>query len=324
MDLSCALSPTLALPCRWAGWDPALGKPVASSGQSIAGARVAQLLQLFIYGLVLGSIYALGAIGVSLTFGILRFANFAHGDLMTLGAYFALTFVGLGWPIGVSWIPAALATALCAVGIDQLIYRRLRREAPVILLISSFGTALILRSLVQIVWGPNNQVYRSGIQLPWQLGGLRIKPDWVVILVGTALLVVALHLFLQRTRVGKAMRAMADNFDLAKVTGIETERIILWTWAIGAALACVAGIFLGLDTRLHPTMGWRLLLPVFAAAILGGIGRPYGAIAGGLVIGMAEEFSTLAINPAYKTGVAFAILVLMLIFRPTGLLGGRA
>lgn len=146
-------------------------KPVASSGQSIAGARVAQLLQLFIYGLVLGSIYALGAIGVSLTFGILRFANFAHGDLMTLGAYFALTFVGLGWPIGVSWIPAALATALCAVGIDQLIYRRLRREAPVILLISSFGTALILRSLVQIVWGPNNQVYRSGIQLPWQLGG---------------------------------------------------------------------------------------------------------------------------------------------------------
>jgi branched-chain amino acid transport system permease protein len=121
------------------------------------GASVTQLLQLFIYGLVLGSIYALGAIGVSLTFGILRFANFAHGDLMTLGAYFGLTFVGLGWPIGVSLLPAALATVLCAVGIDQLIYRRLRREAPVILLISSFGTALILRSLVQIIWGPNNQ-----------------------------------------------------------------------------------------------------------------------------------------------------------------------
>jgi branched-chain amino acid transport system permease protein/neutral amino acid transport system permease protein len=117
---------------------------------------------------------------------------------------------------------------------------------------------------------------------------------------------------------------MADNFDLAKVTGIDTERIILWTWAIGAALACVAGIFLGLDTRLHPTMGWRLLLPVFAAAILGGIGRPYGAIAGGLVIGLAEEFSTLVLSPAYKTGVAFAILVLLLILRPTGLLGGRA
>ncbi|MFS8802338.1 branched-chain amino acid ABC transporter permease, partial [Synechococcus sp. R60.2] len=217
--------------------------------------------------------------------------------------------------------PAALATVLCAVGIDQLIYRRLRREAPVILLISSFGTALILRSLVQIIWGPNNQVYRSGIQLPWRLGELRIKPDWAVILVGTALLVVALHLFLQRTRVGKAMRAMADNFELAKITGIDTERIVLWTWAIGAALACAAGVFLGMDTRLHPTMGWRLLLPIFAAAILGGIGRPYGAIAGGLVIGLAEEFSTLVMNPAYKTGVAFAILVLLLIFRPTGLLG---
>ncbi|MCF2970317.1 branched-chain amino acid ABC transporter permease [Synechococcus sp. Nb3U1] len=290
----------------------------------ICGISVTQLLQLLIYGLVLGSIYALGAIGVSLTFGILRFANFAHGDLMTLGAYFVFSFVSLGWPIGVSWIPAALATALCAVVIDQLIYRRLRREAPVILLISSFGTALILRSLVQILWGPNNQVYRSGIQLPWQFWGLRIKPDWAAILLGAILLVVALHFFLQRTRVGKAMRAMADNFDLAKVTGIDTESIILWTWAIGAVLACAAGMFLGLDTRLHPTMGWRLLLPIFAAAILGGIGRPYGAIAGGLVIGVAEELSTLVISPAYKTAVAFAILVVMLIIRPTGLFGGRA
>jgi len=300
---------------------PLSANPWHYQGKVFLGASVTQLLQLFIYGLVLGSIYALGAIGVSLTFGILRFANFAHGDLMTLGAYFGLTLVGLGWPIGVSLIPAALATVLCAVGIDQLIYRRLRREAPVILLISSFGTALILRSLVQIIWGPNNQVYRSGIQLPWRLGELRIKPDWAVILAGTALLVVALHLFLQRTRVGKAMRAMADNFELAKITGIDTERIVLWTWAIGAALACAAGVFLGMDTRLHPTMGWRLLLPIFAAAILGGIGRPYGAIAGGLVIGLAEEFSTLVMNPAYKTGVAFAILVLLLIFRPTGLLG---
>ncbi|MFQ3585762.1 MAG: branched-chain amino acid ABC transporter permease [Cyanobacteriota bacterium] len=282
------------------------------------------LLQLLIYGLVLGSIYALGAIGVSLTFGILRFANFAHGDLMTLGAYFGLSFVSLGWPIGVSLIPAALATVLCAVVIDQLIYRRLRREAPVILLISSFGTALILRSLVQILWGPNNQVYRSGIQLPWRFWGLRLKPDWAVILLGATLLVVALHFFLQHTRVGKAMRAMADNFDLAKITGIDTESIVLWTWAIGAILACAAGMFLGMDTRLHPTMGWRLLLPIFAAAILGGIGRPYGAIAGGLVIGVAEELSTLVISPAYKTAVAFAILVLMLIIRSTGLFGGRA
>ncbi len=282
------------------------------------------LLQLLIYGLVLGSIYALGAIGVSLTFGILRFANFAHGDLMTLGAYLGLVFVSWGWPIGLSFLPAALATVLCALLIDQLVYRRLRREAPVILLISSFGTALILRSLVQILWGPNNQVYRSGIQPPWQLWGLRLKPTWLLILLGTALLVVTLHLFLQHTRVGKAMRAMADNLDLARITGIDTERIVLWTWTIGAILACAAGMFLGMDTRLHPTMGWRLLLPIFAAAILGGIGRPYGAIAGGLVIGVTEELSTLVINPAYKTAVAFAILVLMLIFRPTGLLGGRA
>ncbi len=281
-------------------------------------------LQLGLYGIVLGSIYALGAIGVSLTFGILRFANFAHGDLMTVGAYIAFTFVSLGWPMGLSLVMAIGGTILVALAFDQLVYRRLRRQAPVILLISSFGTALILRSAVQLIWGSRNQVYRTGIQLPMRFWGLRLRQDQILIMAGAVLLVLALHFFLQNTRVGKGMRAMADNLDLARVTGIDTEQIVMWTWGIGALMAAAAGVFLGIDTRLHPTMGWTLLLPIFAAAILGGIGKPYGAIVGGLVIGLAEEFSTLFISPAYKAAVAFAILVVMLIVKPTGLFGGRA
>jgi branched-chain amino acid transport system permease protein len=141
--------------------------------------------------------------------------------------------------------------------------------------------------------------------------------------VGALVLVVGLHLFLQRTTIGKAMRAMADNVDLARITGIDTERVVMWTWVIGAVMAAAAGVFLALDTRLHPVMGFRILLSVFAAAILGGIGKPYGAIAGGYTIGIAEEMSTLFLNPAYKAAVSFAILVGRLVWRPTGLFGGR-
>ena len=282
------------------------------------------ILQLLIFGIVLGGIIALGAVGVSLLFGILRFAHFAHGDMMTLGAYLAFAFVaGLGWPLLAAFPLAVLLTVGVAVLIDQVLYRRLRRKAPVILLFSSFGVALMLRAIIELVWGPDTVVYDSAIQLPWRIAGLRIKPDHVTIVIGAIVLVTALHLFLQRTRTGKAMRAMADEPDLAQVTGINTERVVIWTWIIGSALAAAAGIFLALDTRLVPLLGWNLLLPVFAAAILGGIGRPYGAIFGGLVIGISTEMSTLAIAPVYKPAVAFAIILIMLIWRPTGLLRGR-
>lgn len=281
-------------------------------------------LQLVIYGLVLGGIIALGAVGVSLLFGILRFANFAHGDMMTLGAYLALIVVGpLALPLYVAFPLALAGTAAIAVGIDQVLFRRLRRTAPVILLISSFGLALILRSLIQIVWGPDNVVYWSAIQLPWRFWGLRIRPDHVTILASTIGLVVLLHLFLRYTRMGKAMRAMSDDPDLARVTGINTEAVVIWTWIMGGALAAAAGIFLGMDTRLNPLLGWNFLLPVFAAALLGGIGKPYGAIAGGFIIGIATEVSTMFIAPVYKPAVAFALIVVLLIVRPTGLMGGR-
>lgn len=282
-----------------------------------------EFLQLLIYGVVSGGIITLGAVGVSLVFTILRFAHFAHGDLMTVGAYMALAVVaGLGISVWFAF-PVAIAGGIAlAVAIDRIVYRRLRRTAPVILLISSVGVALILRGLLQLIWGSATRVYEAGIRLPIRFGPLRISEDHIWIVAGATLLVVLLHLLLQKTRTGKSMRAMADDPDLARVTGIDTDRVIVWTWAISATFAVSAGIFLGLDTRLAPTMGWHMLLAVFAAAIVGGIGRPYGAIAGGMLVGIVGELSTAILSPSYKPAVAFAIMVATLIVRPTGLFGG--
>jgi branched-chain amino acid transport system permease protein/neutral amino acid transport system permease protein len=145
----------------------------------------------------------------------------------------------------------------------------------------------------------------------------------LLIIFGSLALVLAVHVFLVRTRIGKAMRAMSDDSDLARVTGIDTERVVIWTWALGGALAAAAGIFLALDSRLNPNLGWSSLLPIFAAAILGGFGKPYGAILGGMAIGLTSELSTAVLSPAYKPAIAFAAMVVMLIVRPEGLLGGR-
>ena len=282
-----------------------------------------EVIQLLINGIMLGSILALGAVGGTMIFGVLRFAHFAHGDFMAVGAYFALSVVTVfNLPVLAALPVAMAATAGLAVAIDQLVYRRIRRVQPVILLISSFATALVLRSLIQMIWGSSNQVYETGIQLPWRIGPFTLKPDHLLIFLAATGLVVTVHLFLTRTRLGKAMRAMSDNMNLALITGIPADRVIMATWAIGGALAAAAGVFLGMDTRLHPVMGWTLLLPIFAATILGGIGRPYGAIFGGLVIGCAMELSTLIIPGSYKPAVAFAIMVATLVFRPQGIIKG--
>src|SRR5699024_139488 len=193
----------------------------------------ADLIQLFYYALVYGAVMALGAIGVSLIFGILRFANFSHGDLMTTGAYLAFALVGwLGWPIWAAIVPAAIATGVIAVALDRLFYRRLRRTAPVILLIASFGSGLILRALVQVIFGPSNQVYHSGISIPYRVQGIVVTPDSLWVLAGATVMVVLVHFFLTRTRMGKSMRAMSDNMDLALVSGIPAERVIMWTWVV--------------------------------------------------------------------------------------------
>jgi len=283
-------------------------------------------------GLVLGSIYALGAIGVSLTFGILGFANFSHGATMTLGAYFALT---LTWATGLHpliVLPVAMVlTAVVVLGMDRGFYRPLRGSSAVILVMSSFGLMLMLRSAIQLIWGPQVHALITGIQRPYIFfDTLRISPKHVLIIVSALALMYAVHWLLTRTKTGKAMRAMSDSPELARLTGIDTEAVIRATWIVSAALAAAAGTFLGLDSQVETQMGFKMLLPVFAAAILGGIGRPYGAMAGGLVVGLAMELSTYAwigtaplVSPGYKSGIAFAVMVAMLIWRPSGLFRGR-
>lgn len=283
-------------------------------------------------GLVLGSIYALGAIGITLTFGILRFANFAHGETMTLGAYFTLSLMHLTQWHPLAVLPLSMAlTALVVLGIDRIFYRPLRHGPMIYLVIASFGLMLMIRSAIQFSWGVQLQSLVRGIQRPYVLfDALRISPKHVIIFFAALVLMAVVHVLLTRTKIGKAMRAMSDSPELARLTGIDTELVIRATWIVGAALAVAAGVFLAFDTHIETMMGFKILLPVFAAAILGGIGRPYGAMAGGMVIGMAEELSTYPwlgdgplLSPGYKSGVAFAIMVAMLIWRPSGLFRGR-
>jgi branched-subunit amino acid ABC-type transport system permease component len=281
-------------------------------------------------GLVLGAIYAIAAAGLSLVYGVMRFANFAHGDLMTWGAYAALVAVtGLGISPWTALPLAVVTTVPVAWAVDAAFYARLRRAAPAVLLISSFGAALMMRAVVYFVFGPTPWTYARGLTPPLLLGAVRIQQRHLLILAGAALAALALHLLLARTRAGRAMRAMADEPDLARVTGVPVRGVIRLTWAVAAALAAIAGVFLAIDTELTPLLGFHVLLAAFAAAILGGIGRPWGAALGGLVLGLAEELATYPfiagaplLDPAYKTSVAFAVLVLALIFRPRGLLGG--
>ncbi len=284
-------------------------------------------------GIVLGSIYALGAIGVSLVFGILRFANFAHGELMLIGAYVTyslIQFTGLH-PLVVLPI-AMLFTSLVALGIDNSFYKPFRASKSTIVIVASFGIALMARSAVQIIWGVDQFSYSPGrIQMPMVFfDTLRISPKHIWIVSFTLVLMAITHAILSYTRAGKAMRAMSDSAELARLTGINTENVVKTTWVLGASLATAAGVFLGWDSHLHSMMGFYMLLPMFAAAILGGIGHPYGAMVGGLIVGLAEELSAYPwigenplLSPAYKAGVAFALMIIMLIWRPSGLFRGR-
>ena len=284
-------------------------------------------------GIVLGSIYALGAIGITLTFGILRFANFAHGEIMTFGVYVTLTLIWLTGFHPLALLPLAMAiTSLFVLGIDRFFYKPLRASPTIILVMASFGMMLMVRSATQFSWGVQLQSLQPGIQRPYVLlDVLRVSPKHVMIVISALVLMMAVHYLLTRTKIGKAMRAMADSPELARLSGIETEKVIRATWIVGACLAAAAGVFLALDTHVETMMGFKILLPLFAAAILGGVGSPYGAMVGGLVIGITEEISTYAwfgdapvVSPGYKAGVAFALMVAMLIWRPSGLFHGRA
>jgi branched-chain amino acid transport system permease protein len=285
------------------------------------------MLQLVVYGIISGSILALGAIGLTLIYRILNFANFAHGDFMVLGAYLALFFkAGLALPMWLAFVLAMACTAGIAVLLDRAWFRPLRRRGarPVLLAISSLGLALILRNIIRMLWGPQAQYYSRAIHFPFTVPVLRVRINTQqILIIAVAMgLVMLVGLFLRRTKLGKAMRATSDNHNLALVSGIDTEWVIVWTWVLGAALAAAGGILLGMSVRLQPIMGWNMLLPIFAATILGSIGSPYGAMVGALIIGLAEELSTQFIPTEYKAAVSLILLVIVLLIRPQGLFGG--
>jgi branched-chain amino acid transport system permease protein/neutral amino acid transport system permease protein len=301
------------------------------------------MIELTFYGIVFGSIIALGAIGLTLVFGIIRFANFAHGDLMSTGAFFALFMttavlpwlgipdtnfgsLSFGWRMLIAFPVSMVVVGGIAIALDRILYKRLRAQKShaVILAMSSLGAAFILRMLILILWGADTIVYRPGllrpaIELPF---GIKMRPDQMLILILVFGLVGSLHLYLQKTKMGKAMRATADNMDLALVSGIDTERVIILTWGIGGALAAAGGILYGIDVVLHPYMGWNFLIPLFAATILGTIGNMWGALVGGLVIGIVQQLSTAFLLPTYKPAVAFMAMILILVIRPKGIFGG--
>lgn len=283
-----------------------------------------QLLQLFVNGIAVSSIIALGAVGLTLTYGILRLSNFAHGDFMTLGAYVTLFANALGINIWISMVIGAIATIGAALLSEKLIWApmRTRRATSATLIIISIGLALFIRNGIILFWGGSNQSYRLPVEEALQLGPVRL-PFYDLIVVGLAIATIfGLHYLLQNTKIGKAMRAVADDLDLARVTGIRVDRVILWTWIIAAGLTALGGSMLGLVEAVRPNMGWFLILPMFAAVILGGIGNPYGAIAGAFVIGIAQEVSTYWLRTEYKLAVALVIMILVLLLRPQGLFKG--
>lgn len=290
-------------------------------------------------GILTGAIIALGAIGVSFTLQIMRFANFAHSELLTWGAYLALVFVAFagpgtptgpfsfGWQLIAAAAFAALMTGLVAWAVDDLVFRNLRRRGahPLTMVFAAFGAALVMRNVVVLIWGHGSHYYTRELQMSVELlPGVRMLPDQIFILALALVVVVCLHGFLTYSRTGMAMRAMAESPPLAQVCGVEVDAVVRWTWILSGALAALAGVFAGLTPQLHPEIGFNLLLALFAAAILGGTGSLVGAVIGGLLVGLAENLSLLFISAGYKTAMPFLVLLLVLLVRPQGLFGEKA
>lgn len=314
-----------------------------------------------------GSQLALGALGVTLIYGILRFSNFAHGDTMATGAMITIFVTWWMQSVGINLgpLPTALlalpfgilGTMILLLATDRLVYRfyREQKAKPVILVIVSMGVMFIMNGLVRFAIGPGEQRFADGErfiinartfkEMTGLREGLAIKTSQGITVITAVIVVALLFWFLNRTRTGKSMRAYSDNEDLALLSGINPERVVMYTWLIVAALATVAGVLYGLDKSFKPFTYFQLLLPIFASAIVGGLGSPLGAIAGGFVIAFSEITITYAwkkvlvyllpeslepsslvqlLSTDYKFAVSFVILLIVLLFKPTGLFSGKA
>jgi len=282
------------------------------------------MMQILFNGLVTGMLVALPALAVALTFSVLRFANFAIGAMITAGAYLVYTLnVVLGLPLLVSGIVGAALAGALAAAIDLLVFRPLRDRSAVTLMVASMGVSFILENIVRFIAGNTPVGYDVALSRPWRWAGLRINVEQVQALVVCALALLVVWIIFRRSRLGRAMRAIADNAPLAATRGVSRQRVITATWVMSGVLAALSGTLIGLDATIDPQMGWLYALPAFAAAILGGLTHPLAAIPGALVMGVLSEAATLVLPSHYRIMVAFVLMSLLLILRPAGLFGTR-
>ncbi len=292
---------------------------------------------------MLGSVYALVALGYTMVYGILQLINFAHGDVLMIGAMVALTVLGLintlfpGTPLLLQLAIATLtAMAVCMIlsaAIERIAYRPLRRAPRLAPLITAIGVSIVLQTLAMIIWSPNPRVFPDLLPTtPFEIAGALLAPKQVLILIVAALVMAGLLILINRSRLGRAMRAVSENPQFASLMGVNPDRVITATFIMGAALAAIAGVLVGMNYNIAQfTMGFLLGLKAFTAAVLGGIGNLGGAVLGGLLLGVIESLGAGYIGDLtggflgshYQDIFAFAVLILVLVFRPSGLLGER-
>jgi neutral amino acid transport system permease protein len=291
---------------------------------------VTQFIQLLVNGLVTGSILALAGVGVSLVYGILKVVNFAQGEYITYGAFTAVA-VNIVWRLSIVLAAVAAVVGIPALGVvlEYAFWRpmRNRRAGVFTMFVASLGLSLIMRGLLYSIASPNPRTYRVNVFQVYDIDGVRLSESQLLAIVIAFVAIVLVGLVFSRTQIGKSMRALSDNRELAAVSGVDVDRIVLLTWVIAGGLAGLSGVLQGLiQNSFDANMGFVLLLPVFAAVILGGVGNAYGALAGGLLIGIAMELSTWSafgggLSPVWEQVVAFTVLIVMLLIRPQGLLG---
>ena len=290
----------------------------------VASKGLHDVAQTGLNGLSLGSIYALGAVGLTLVYGILKLVNFAHGDFLTFGAYIAFFFnVTLSVPLPLALVAAIAATAVLAVALELTMWRPMRGKGAGLfqLMLMSIGLAFLLRSVIQFIWG--GQVRELDVDTTSTVTFLDLRvgeTELIVIILGFVVLA-AVGLMLRLSNLGKRMRAVSDDLELAETAGIDTRYVIIMTWVLAGALAGLAGVLAGATQTVEPNLGFELLLAIFAAVILGGIGDAFGALAAGIVLGVVIELSTLVFDPQWKLVVGFVVLILALVIRPQGIFG---
>ena len=284
-----------------------------------------EIAQLVLNGLMAGTILAVPAIGFTAIYAVLRFPNFAIASHLTIGAFAGwVVNVALGLPAAAAVGVAFVVTGAAGVLNDEIVLKPLRPAGALTTAIAAVALTLVLENLIRFAFGNDLRGYALPIQRDWQLGGLRVAPQQLQNFVVAVIAMAAVFLFLSFTRTGKAMRAVADNPALAAVKGIDADRVARLTNFVAMGLAGVGGVLVGLDTSIDPLTGFRVILSVFAAAVVGGLGSIPGAVVGALTIGVGEELSLLVLAPAYRTVVGFIAILLVLTLRPRGILGERA